>query len=77
MNYKMIGRIISQILAIEAVFMVPAAIIGFADKNVKTALAFVISIAALGAVAGLLYALCRRCRRSISARDGMISVAAS
>lgn len=49
MNYKMIGRIISQILAIEAVFMIPAAIIGFADKNVKTAPAFVISIAALGA----------------------------
>ena len=46
MNYKMIGRFLSQILAIEAAFMIPAmgVSVGYGEWN--TVLAFAITIGA-------------------------------
>ena len=46
MNYKIICRIISQILAIEAALMLPAVIIGVCDGTMLSALAFLVSIGA-------------------------------
>ena len=40
MNYKMIGRFLSAVLAIEAVFMIPAALIAVVTKEGSLALIF-------------------------------------
>ena len=77
MNYKMIGRFLSQILAIEAAFMIPAmgVSVGYGEWN--TVLAFAITIGATAAVSGLLYLLCKKAPKALSAREGMICVGIS
>ena len=42
MNYKMMGRLIAQILLAEAAFMVPALIISLAGQDSQAILAAVI-----------------------------------
>ena len=74
MNYKMMGKFISQILAVEAVFMLPALLISAFAGEFAAAWAFVITVGIILAVAGLLYALCRSGRRLFGAREGLVSV---
>ena len=74
MNYKMTGRFIAQIIAIEGVFMLPALCISLFCREYNAAWGFVYTIAIIGVVAGLLYALCRKARTVFGARDGMASV---
>ena len=54
MNYKIICRIISQILAIEGVLMLPAVIIGVCDGTTESVLAFLITMSATLAFSGIL-----------------------
>ena len=74
MNYKMTGRFIAQIIAIEGVFMLPALGISLFCREYNAAWGFVYTIAIIGVVAGLLFALCRKARTVFGARDGMASV---
>ena len=74
MNYKMIGRFLAQILAIEAVFMVPAMSISVGYGEWKTVIAFAITMSVVLAVAGILYLLCKKAPKGLNARDGMICV---
>ena len=75
MNYKMMGRFIAQIISIEAVFMIPAAIISAACGEWASVLGFVYAMAITLAVAGVLYAFCRNARRLFGAREGLVCVA--
>lgn len=77
MNYKVIGRIISQILMIEAVFMLPALLLCFADENINTAIAFIITIGIIVFVSLPLYFLCRKTSRGFHAKEGLICVGLS
>ena len=77
MNFKMMGRFHALILAIEAVFMLPALIISLADGNQKTSFAFVISIAATALVAALFAVMSRGAKRDFYAREGLICVGSS
>ena len=54
MNYKMLGRFLSLILAMEAFLMLPPLGISIFDRTVKTTQAFLISILIIGALAALL-----------------------
>lgn len=72
MNYATIGRIISQILALESVFMMPSFLIALFDGNGKTATAFAISIAAALVIASVLYLFCRKSDGKMFAREGMV-----
>ena len=54
MNYKMMGRLIAQILLAEAAFMVPALIISLAGQDSQAILGFALSILVILAVAGVL-----------------------
>ena len=55
MNYKMMGRFIGKMLIVEAVFMLPALLISLFEGERSSVLAFLVSIAAIAAVAaGLL-----------------------
>ncbi len=75
MNYKTVGRIISQILSFEAVFMVPALILCFIDGDYRTASAFAVTVAIilLISVGGML--LCRNEKKNLFAKEGVVSVA--
>ena len=77
MNYKIVGRIISKILALEALFMVPSAVICAVDDNMKTCVAFLISIAVTLASAGLMYAVGRNAKRAFYAKEGFVTVGLS
>ena len=77
MNMKMMGRFISQIIAIEAAFMVPALIISLGYGEAPAAQAFALTIGIMLALAGMLYALCRRAGRLFGAREGLVCVALS
>ena len=74
MNYKMMGKFISQIIAIEAVFMLPALLISAFRGETASMLGFIYTIAITLALAGLLYLLCRKAVVQFSARDGLVCV---
>lgn len=77
MNYKMMGKFISQILIIEAVFMLPALLISVFDQKHVAALGFLAAIGVTLAVALVLYFLCRNSKKRFYAREGMVCVGAS
>ena len=74
MNYKMVGRFLSQIIAIEGVFMIPALLISLFADSMTAVLGFVYTLLILAAVAGILYGLCHKADKLFGAREGMICV---
>jgi len=77
MNYRMIGQIIASIMAIEAVFMLPAMLISMFDGDTGTAIAFLTAVAIIFAIAAVLWLLCRKGGGSFYAREGLVCVALS
>ncbi len=77
MNYKMIGRFLSQIIAVEACFMAPAMFISLGYGENKTVLAFIYTIAIMLALSGVMYALCRKAGKLFGAREGFVCVSLS
>ena len=77
MNYKMMGRFIAQIIAVEALFMLPALGISIGYGEGPAVKAFLITIAVILALAGVLFPLCRRAGRLFGAREGLVCVAVS
>lgn len=75
MNYKMMGRFIAQILSVEGAFMIPALLISLFDQDVHAVRAFVITIALIFAIAGILYLRVKGCERRFYAREGLVCVA--
>ena len=74
MNYKMTGKFISQIIAIEAVFMLPALLISAFLRETASMLGFIHTIAITLALSGLLHLICRKAVLRFSARDGLVCV---
>ena len=74
MNFKIIGRFIAQILTIEGVFMIPAALLCLYYRETGALYGFLIAMAAIAITAGLLFALCRKAPRALDAREGMVCV---
>lgn len=79
MNYKIIARIVSQILGLEALFMLPSLFLALAEGRSRTALAFFASAGIVALVSLALFLLSRRGgkERQYFAREGMVSVALS
>ena len=77
MNFKMMGRFIAQIIAIEAAFMVPALAISLGYGEWTAVKAFAITLALMLALAGVLYGLCRHAEKLFGAREGLACVALS
>ena len=77
MNMKMMGRFIAQIIAIEGVFMLPALAISLGYGEWSAVRAFVITVAIMLILAGMLYGLCRKADRLFGAREGLACVALS
>ena len=74
MNVKMMGRFISQIIAIEAVFMIPALVISLFCGETAAVHGFLLTLGIMTLVAGLLYLLCRRAGKLFGAREGLVCV---
>ena len=77
MNYKMMGRFLSQILFIEALFMIPALCISLYCADAMAAKGFVCAIAVGIAIAGSLHLICRGAPSAFYAKEGMVCVGAS
>ncbi|MBQ8747557.1 MAG: TrkH family potassium uptake protein [Clostridia bacterium] len=77
MNYKTMGRILSQILILEAIFMIPSLCFALYDGTFVTAVAFGVTIAGTLLAAGVLYLLCRKAENALRAGEGMICVSLS
>lgn len=74
MNYKVVGKFISQILVVEAAFMLPALIISAACQNLNAVIGFIVSIVIILCIASLLYVLCRKANKRFFAKEGLVSV---
>ncbi len=77
MNYRMMGKFISRILMVEAVFMLPALLIAVYHREQNTVFGFLTAIAVTLVTALFLYLLCRKARKGFYAREGLVCVGAS
>lgn len=77
MNYRMMGKFISRILMVEAVFMIPALLISVFHEESESVSGFLTSIVITMATAVSLYLLCRKARKGFYAREGLVCVGAS
>ena len=77
MNYKMMGRFISQILFLEALFMIPALLISLGYRESAPARAFGISIVLIFLIALVLYRFCKGAPSAFYAKEGLVCVGVS
>lgn len=77
MNYKMMGRIISQILLFETVFMLPALLLCIADGDGAAAAGFACAMAAMLLAALALRFMSRKADKGFYAREGLVCVGLS
>ena len=77
MNVKMMGKFISQIIAIEAVFILPALVISLCYEESAATEGFLWTLGAMILLAGLLYLSCRKAGKLFGAREGLVCVGLS
>ncbi len=77
MNFKMMGRFIAQIVALEAVFMLPAMFISMGYGETPAVRAFLMTIGIMLLLAGVMYFTCRHAGRIFGAREGLVCVGLS
>ncbi len=77
MNYKMMGRFLSMILAIEGALMVPAFLISIGYGEASSSRAFLITIGIILATAGILALLSGHAKTDFYAREGLVCVGAA
>ena len=77
MNYKMMGRFIAQIVAVEMLFLVPALAISLGYGETAAVQGFLLTLAIMAVVAGGLFLLCRDAGKLFGAREGMVCVSFS
>ena len=77
MNYKMMGRFIAQILAIEGVFMIPAALISVGYGEMNAARSFLITMGIIAVLCAVLFLLCKGAPSAFYAKEGLVCVGVS
>ena len=77
MNYKMMGRFISQIITMEILFLIPALVISLGYGETESVWAFLLTITVMAVVAGILYGLCRGGGKLFGAKEGLVCVSLS
>ena len=77
MNYKMMGRFLSLILAIEGIFMIPALIISLFRVETMAVYGFLAAIGIIAALWLVLFLLCRGAPSAFYAKEGMVCVGVS
>ena len=74
MNYKMMGRFIGLIVALEAVFMLPALIISACCGETAAMHGFLCTLAIMLVLGGILLLFCRKAGKLFGAREGLVCV---
>ena len=74
MNFKMMGKFLSQIIAIEAAFLLPALTISLCCGEWRAVQGFLVALMAMAVLGGTLYLLCRKAGRLFGAREGFVCV---
>ena len=77
MNFKMISRIYAMILFIEALFMIPAVGIGLGYGEHTAVISFLVSMAAILAVAGIFALISKNADKTFRAKEGLVCVGTS
>ena len=77
MNYKMMGRFIYQILAIEGIFMIPALCISLYNGDDMAVRGFLWTLGLIFVLCGILYGLCRKSPSAFYAKEGLVCVGIS
>ena len=77
MNYKMMGRFISQTLFVEMLFMIPAAIISLGLGETAAWQAFLLTMGLMILATALLYLLCKGAPNALNAKEGLVCVGIS
>lgn len=77
MNYKMIGRLLSQILLVEGVFMLPALFISFINQEWIAVKAFAYTVFLIAVVAFVMFMVCKDAKKKFYAREGLVCVSTS
>ena len=77
MNYKIIGKFIARIVAIETLFLLPALGISLGYREMAAIKGFLLSIPIMLVFSGILFLLCRRENGRFGPREGFVCVAAS
>ena len=74
MNVKMMGKFISQIIAIEAAFMIPALLISLFYGETAAVNGFLLTLGIMVVLVGVLYLSCRKAGKLFGAREGFVCV---
>ena len=74
MNVKMMGKFISQIIAIEAVFMIPALAISLFCGETAAVNGFLLTLGIMILMCAALYLGCRKAGKLFGAREGLVCV---
>ena len=74
MNYKMMGRFIAQILAIEGIFMIPALCISLYCGESMAVKGFALTMLVIVALVAVLSMLCRGAPSAFYAKEGLVCV---
>ena len=77
MNYKMMGRFLSQTLLVETLFMIPALLISIFSAETAAWQGFLLAMAIMLAVTGLLHLVCRAAPNLLNAKEGLVCVGLS
>lgn len=77
MNYKMMGRLIGQILFVEGIFMIPALLISVFNREEQPVKGFLTALAITFIVAAALYLFGQKSAKGFFAREGLACVGIS
>ena len=77
MNYKMMGRLMAQILTIETLFMLPALFISLYHGESAATQGFICTLILMFVLEGILFLLCWKAPDGFYAKEGMVCVGLS
>ena len=77
MNFKMMGRLMAQILTIESIFMVPALFISLYHGETGAVRGFLYTLALMILLESAMFLLCRKAPDGFYAKEGMVCVGLS
>lgn len=72
MNFKMIGRYISFLMMLEAVFLLPSVLVGFIYSEPESIAALLITSALCAGLGFILYLICRKENSPVYARESFV-----
>ncbi len=77
MNYKMMGKFLARIAALEMIFLVPAVLLGVCYGEAGAVKAFLLTMGIVAGVALTLWLSCRKAGGGFGVREGMVCCSAT